>query len=318
MVNRDATQKLTIKYLLFGLLVPFVFLLLLKLLNTKATTVSEIEKSSAFPIIGYVRRTKDKDPTLLIKKPRSSFAEMFRVLRTRLEFIVQRKTNIMIAVSSAESGDGKTYFSANLAAVYAVTQKKTLLVDMDIRKPNVHKLFDFDSEPGVMNYLIGDAKLKDVIKRTENEYYDVLTTGPIPPNPGEIVRSEKLKQMFDELRKEYDYIVIDTSPIGLVADAYPIAQMSDVNLFVTRLDKTRKPGIKRITEQLKEDNVLHVYTVVNDVKEERRYSKYGYQNKHTYGYGGGYGYYGSSKLRSKKKRKEAENLSQYYMDDKDI
>jgi len=307
MVNRDATQKLTIKYLMFGLLIPFVFVLLLKLLNTKATTVSEIEKMSAFPVIGTIRRTNKKDPMLLIKKPRSSFAEMFRVLRTRLEFIIQRKTNIMIAVSSAESGDGKTYFSANLAAVYAVTQKKTLLIDLDIRKPDMYKLFGVNNESGITNYLFGEANLKEVIKKTENEYYDILTAGLIPPNPGEIVRSDKLKQLFDELKEEYDYIIIDTSPIGLVADAYPIMLMSDLTLFVTRLNKTKKQGIKRVTEQLKQDNVPHVYTFVNDVNvEERHHSKYGYSH------------YKFSKLHSKKKRIEAENRSQYYRDDEDI
>lgn len=315
MTNETATQKTTIKYLFIGFLIPFIFVMLLKLLNTKATTISDIEKSSVFPVIGTISRTKKKDPMLLIKKPRSSFAEMFRVIRTRIEFIVQRKSNIMVAISSAESGDGKTYFSANLAAVYAVTQRKTILVDMDIRKPNMHEFFNTSNEPGVTNYLIGEAELKDVIKKTENECYDLLTTGPVPPNPGEIVRSERLKKMFEELRKEYEYIIVDTSPIGLVADAYPISLIADVNLFVTRLNKTHKQGIKKITNQLKDDNLPNMYTIINDVVSEgNRYTKYNSYAYNSYGYGYGYG----AKFYSKKKREAAENHARYYTDDKDI
>jgi len=311
MTNGNAKRKFTIQCFFIGFLIPFLFVLLLKLLNTKVVTVSDVEKSSAFPVIGSIRRTKKMDPMMLINKPRSFYAEMFRVIRTRIEFIVQRKTNIMMSVSSAESGDGKTYFSANLAAVYAMTQRKTLLVDMDIRKPNMYKYFDTNNEPGVTNYLIGEAKLEEIIKKTENEYYHLLTAGTIPPNPGEIIRSEKLKQMFDELRKEYDYIIVDTSPIGLVADAYSIALITDVNLFVTRLNKTKKQGIKSITAQLKDDEVSHIYTIINDVHAEQStrstYSSYGYN---AYGYG--------SKFYSKKKREAAENFAKYYTDDEDI
>lgn len=314
--NGKAPTKTMTTYLLLGLLIPAVFVLLLKLLNNKITTEKDAEKASSFPLIGSVRHTQSQDPMLAIKKPRSSYAEMYRVIRTRLEFIVQRKSDILITVSSAESGDGKTYFGANLAAVYAVTGKKTLLVDMDIRKPNIYELFDMPNDPGITNYLLGEATLSNIIKHTENNYYDVLTVGSIPPNPGEIVRSEKLKNMFQELRKTYEYIIVDTSPIGLVADAYPIAMMSDINLFVVRMNKTNKTVVKKLTEQLKNDKLPHVYTILNDVAiEKNRYTKYSAYN---YGYGYGYGTYGTNLYRSKKKKKAAENLSRYYTDDKDI
>ena len=315
MINGGERGARTRNFLMIGLVLSGGFVLLLKLLNTKANTVSDIEKVSAFPVIGSVRRTKKKNPMLLIKHPRSSFAETFRVIRTRLEFIVQRKSNIMIAVSSAESGDGKTYFSVNLAAVYAVTGKKTLLVDMDIRKPNMHDYFNTSNEPGITNYLIGDMTLKEVIKKTENENYDLLTTGTIPPNPGEMIRSENLKKMFEELRKEYDYIIIDTSPIGLVADAYAISLLADINLFVARLGKTHKEGIQKITEQLREDKVQNIYTIINDVSAQNHsYSKYNSYYGSTYGYGYGYG----AKFYSKKKREAAKNFAKYYSDDEKI
>ncbi|NDV46204.1 polysaccharide biosynthesis tyrosine autokinase [Paludibacter sp. 221] len=311
--NGSAKSRTVIIYLLLGLLIPGVFVMLIKLLNNKINSEKDIEKLTSFPVIGSIRRTRSKDPMLSIKKPRSSFAEMFRLIRTRIEFIVQRKSNILITITSAESGDGKTYFSANLAAVYSMTERKTLLIDMDVRKPNIYELFDIPNEPGLTNYLIGEEKLSDIIQKTDNEYYDILTVGPVPPNPGEIVRSEKLKALFEELKKHYDYIIVDTSPIGLVADAYSIMLLSDVSLFVTRLEKTNKHNVKRITTQLKEDNVPNIYIVLNDISTDKnRYTKY-----YSYGGYGGYGY-GSKYYHSKKQRKALENYSKYYTDDKDI
>ncbi len=316
-VNGSAPSKTMTSYLFIGLLIPAVLVFLIKLLNNKVSSEKDVMKSSSFPLIGTIHHSKTKDPLLPIKSPRSSYAEMYRVIRTRVEFIVQRKSNILLTITSAESGDGKTYFSANMASVYASTGKKTLLVDMDIRKPNINELFGIENEPGITNYLIEDRNIQDYIRSSENTYYDILTVGAVPPNPGEIVRSEKLRKMFDELRTLYEYIVVDTSPIGLVADAYPIALLSDINLFVVRMNKTNKTLIKKLTEQLKNDKVPHVYTILNDVSAERnkytKYSSYGY----TYGYG--YSPNRDGKLfKSKKNKKAAENYSRYYTDDKDI
>lgn len=307
--NSNTKKNTTVLYLIIGLFIPFVIVLLFKLLNVKISSNSDVEKVSEFPVISSIRRTKIKDPMLSIKNPRSSFAETFRIIRTRIEFVVQRKTNIMITVTSAESNDGKTYFSANLAAIYAMTQRKTLLVDMDIRKPNMHELFDYSNDLGVTNYLIGEQPLLNVIKKTEHEYYDLLTAGTVPPNPGEIVRSDKLKEMLNELKKHYEYIIIDTSPIGLVADAYPIALMSDINLFIVRMNKTNRNTIKKLTTQLKEDKLPNLYVVVNDVPiEKARYSIY-----NSYGYGYTYG----EKV-SKKKREKIANHRKYYTDETDL
>jgi len=311
MTNAGEQSNRIRNYLLISIVLSFGFVFLLKLLNTKAMTIRDIEKASQFPVAGSTLRTKTKDPMLLIKHPRSSVAETFRIIRTRLEFISQRKSNLMITISSPESGDGKTYFSANLAAIYALTGKKTILVDMDIRKPNMHLFFGTHNEPGVTNFLIGEIELKDAIKKTANEQYDLLTTGTIPPNPGELIRSEKLKKMFEELKKMYDFIIVDTSPVGLVTDAYAVMLYSDINLIVARLGKTHKQGIKTITERLEEDKIHNVYTIINDVTAERaRYSKYNsYYGNNYYSY--------TAKI-SKRKREAAKNYAKYYTDSEDI
>ncbi len=308
--NSGEPSKTLTMYLLIGLLIPVLIILLKEFLNNTVRSVKEIEKNSSYPVIGSVRHTRNTDPVIVAKKPRSSFTEMFRVIRTRIEFIAQRKTNILISVTSTESGDGKTYFSTNLAAVYAMTKKKVLLIDMDIRKPSV--MGSFGQEPptyGLTDYLIDECLLEDVIIKLEDVDYDILPGGTIPPNPGEIIRSDKLKELLATLRNMYDYIIIDTSPIGLVADAYAVVSMADVNLFIVRYEKTNKTFFKKLGQQLKADNVEKMYIVFNDVKESGSgYDRGGYG--HRYGYGYGYSYKGKSK--------QAQSRNQYYHDDDDI
>ena len=317
LTNGATKSKNTMTFLLFGILIPALIVVLKLLLNNTVRSAKDVEKNSRFQLIGMVRHTESTDPLLVSKYPRSSFTEMFRVIRTRIEFLIKRKKDMMIMITSGESGDGKTYFCINLASIYAMTNHKTLLVDMDIRKPSIMKRFNIHQTSGVTNYLIGEVELEDVILRLPDVDFDILPAGTIPPNSGELIRSEKLVEMFKILRKKYDYIIIDTSPIGVVADAYSISSESDLNLFIVRNNKTNKAFFKKISNQLNLDKVSNVYTIINDVSvEENRYSKY-YSKKYTYGYGYGYGY-GYTGGRSKKGKEEAEKYFQYYQDDQKL
>ncbi|HEY6914755.1 MAG TPA: polysaccharide biosynthesis tyrosine autokinase, partial [Paludibacter sp.] len=310
--NSDKQSKTTLMFLLFGLLIPTVIVILIELLNPAVRSSKEVEKNSTFPLIGGVRHTKSTDPLLVSKNPRSAFTEMFRVIRTRIEFIVQRKTNIMILNTSTESGDGKTYFSINLAAIYSMASKKTILVDMDIRKPSVNQRFSIIQPNGVTNYLIGQCSLDEVILHLPKVDFDILPAGSIPPNPGELIRSDKLAEMFLELRKRYDYVIVDSSPIGMVTDAYSLAQLSDVNLFVVRNGKTNKSFYKKLSSQLRLDNIPNLYTILNDVVDDgSRYSKYKLY-KYAYLFGYSYGY------TTKQKKGQPDKYFHYYEDDTEI
>jgi capsular exopolysaccharide synthesis family protein len=310
--NSGKKSKTTLIFLLFGILIPTVFVVLVELLNNTIRSTKDVEKNSPFPLIGAIRHTKSTDPLLVAKNPRSAFTEMFRVIRTRIEFIVQRKTNIAMMITSTESGDGKTYFAVNLAAIYSMASKKTILVDMDIRKPSVNQRFNIVQPNGVTNYLINQCTLDEVILHLPKVDFDILPAGSIPPNPGELIRSDKLIQLFAELRKRYDFIIIDTSPIGMVTDAYALAAISDVNLFVVRNNKTNKSFYKKLSAQLKLDNLQHVYTIINDVVDDgSRYSKYKLY-KYAYLFGYSYGY------NTKTKKNEADKYFHYYEDDTEI
>jgi capsular exopolysaccharide synthesis family protein len=310
--NSGKKSKTTMMFLLFGLLIPTVFVVLIELLNNTIRSTKDVEKNSSFPLIGAVRHTKSTDPLVVAKNPRSAFTEMFRVIRTRIEFIVQRKTKITALITSTESGDGKTYFAVNLASVYSMASKKTILVDMDIRKPSVNQRFNIVQPNGVTNYLINQCTLDEVILHLPKVDFDILPAGSIPPNPGELIRSEKLGELIEELKKRYDYIIIDSSPIGMVTDAYALAAMSDLTLFIVRNNKTNKTFFKRLSTQLKQDNLKNIYSIINDVQDDgSRYSKYKLY-KYAYLFGYSYGY------NTKTKKSEAEKYFHYYEDDTEI
>jgi len=310
--NSGTKSKTMMMFLLFGLLIPTIFVFVKELLNNTIRSTKDVEKNCDFPLIGAVRHTKSTDPLLVSKNPRSAFTEMFRVIRTRVEFVVKRKSDMLILITSTESGDGKTYFSINLASIYSMANKKTLLVDMDIRKPSVNQRFSIVQPIGVTNYLVGQCSLDEVILQLPKVEYDILPAGSIPPNPGELIRSEKLIEMFVELRKRYDYIIVDTSPIGMVTDAYSLTNLSDINLFVVRNSKTNKTFFKKLSTQLKTDNIPNVYTVLNDVADDgTRYSRYKLY-KYAYLFGYNYGY------TNKKRKMEAEKYLHYYEDDSEL
>lgn len=313
--NADKKSKTTMIFLLIGIFLPAAFVVIKELLNGTIRSVKDVEKNSTFKLIGMVRHTLGQDPMLVAKNPRSSFTEMFRVIRTRIEFIVQRKKDILMMITSGESGDGKTYFSINLACVYAMASKKTLLIDMDIRKPSINQRFNIAQVTGITNYLIGQCEIDDIILQLPDVDFDIIPAGTVPPNAGELIRSEKMTELIKELRKRYEYIIMDTSPIGVVADAYSLALQSDINLFVVRNNKTNKSFYKKLCEQLKNDNIGKMYTIINDVSvEESRYSKY-YSRKYTYGYGYNYSSYGYT---SRKNKDNSDKYFQYYQDDRSL
>lgn len=310
--NAGKKSKTNMMFLLFGMLIPTIIVILIEVLNNTIRSTRDIEKNSRFPLIGAIRHTKNTDPLLVCKNPRSAFTEMFRIIRTRIEFIVQRKTNIVSLITSTESGDGKTYFAINLAAIYSMSSKKTILVDMDIRKPSVNQRFNIVQPNGITNYLINQCTLDEVILRLPKVDFDILPAGSIPPNPGELIRSEKIADLIQELRRRYDYVIIDTSPIGMVTDAYSLIPLSDINLFVVRNNKTNKSFFKKLVTQLKQDNLPNVYSIINDVMDEgTRYSSYK-MYKYAYLFGYTYGYTGKSR------KKDQEKHFHYYEDDTEI
>ena len=286
-MNGGVKSKKYSQNLMIGLILPVVFIFLRGFLDFTVKDKNDIKKYTRYDIIGTIQKGKYENNPLLVKKhPKSVFAESFRLVRTRLEFYAKAHDNqsASILVTSTESGDGKSFFSINLAGIYAMEKKKTVLVDLDLRKPSIGGSLSLHGK-GVSNYLIGQVELEGIIIQKEEYDFDVILAGTIPPNPGELVKLEKLKELLEILKDRYEYVIIDTSPIGLVGDAYALARIVDTNIFVVRQEKTNKSFFKNVIEQLKQDNVPNVCIVMNGVDaQHNEYSTYhgGYMKKSYY------------------------------------
>ena len=297
-MNMNTKKKTTTSYLLIGFLIPLVLITLSELLNNKIRSPKDVVNLRVFRLIGTLRHARNQNPTLVKDAPRSTYAEMMRAIRTRMEFVLRRKTKTVVCITSTESGDGKTFISTNLAALYAMSGKKTLLIDLDIRKPNIHTKLALEGGNGISNYLAGDCELDEIMVKNTPFGFDFVRAGTIPPNPGELIHSDKFTEFLNQMREEYDFIVIDTSPIGLVPDAYTIIEQSDMCLFVIRCMLTNKSFCKQTLEQMREvvENPEKIQLVLSDISLGKNHT-YGYgYGSYGYGYGsyGGYGYgYGS-------------------------
>ena len=321
LVNEKVKKKTMTTFLAIGFIIPLVLIILSELLNDKVRTPKEVDKLSKFRLIGTLRHARSQNPTLVKTSPRSGYAEMLRAMRTRIEFIVGRKEKLCICVTSAESGDGKTFMSTNLAALYGMTGKKTLLIDLDVRKPNVHTKLAVENGVGMTNYLIGECTEDELILHNENFDFDFIRAGAVPPNPGELIHSDKLHDFINKMREQYEYIVIDTSPIGQVPDALSLVADTDITIFVIRCLQTSKSFCSQALEALEEDYADKIHLVLSDIPAEGFHSGYGYGYGYGYGgrrqygygsrYGYGYGYgYGSKHHSSKDKQKRRMPLKQ--------
>ena len=293
-VNGGDKIKIYLLFVVIGLLIPAAYIILKELLNTTIRGERDVMKITNIPVLGVIRHAESfKTKVQTTEKPKSLFTEGFRLIRSRVEFIAKRKTDISVLVTSAESGDGKTHFAINLSGVYSLVSDKVLLVDMDIRNPKLSDKLGYKEAKGLVHVLIGEATLDEVIIKDDKELgFHFLPAGTVPPNPAELVRSEEMMKLLDDLKKRYDYRIIDTSPLGLVSDAYALTGIADVNLLITRVFKSDKSFFQNFIEQVKQDNVNNPYIVLNDLQVPKKgktghygkygYGKYGYGNSHYY------------------------------------
>lgn len=176
----------------------------------------------------------------------------------------------------------KLFCTVNLATVFALSNKKTIIVGLDLRKPRIFDDFSIDNNVGTVNYLIGQKKLNEIIQQTHIPNLDVITSGPIPPNPAELIISDTMSELIDELKAIYDYIILDTPPVGLVSDALELAQYCDATLYIVRQNVTKKGMLSVVNEKHKRGELHNISIVLNDFQNK---SKYGYGYNYGYGYG---------------------------------
>ena len=276
-VNNEKQKREKYLFNLFlAFVLPLVFIVLKEeILNNKINSKEECEKLSAIPVVGTIENVSSKlkkgSYGLVRNFPKSSFAESFRNIRVRLEYFAKRENNISVMITSAEPADGKTFIATNIASIYQLTGKKVVIIDLDLRRPAVAKSLQLDSSKGVSNYLIGQVSLEDIIQSVPDIGFDVIPAGTLPPNPSELIKTEKTKELINILKTMYDYVVVDCSPVGLVSDAYILSKYVDVNLFVVRRAKTNRAFFKSVINQMRVDGVSNLGVILNDVKGREGY-----------------------------------------------
>jgi tyrosine-protein kinase Etk/Wzc len=280
--------------IILGLLVPLFGIILIDYQNNKIIDKKDIEKGTGAPIIGYISHNSLSSEMPVVEKPGSTLAESFRSARTNLKYFIKDTKSPVISVSSTITAEGKTFISANLSAILAISGKKVLLVGLDLRKPRIHRLFGINNKTGISNFLIGQEKFEDVIVKTEVENLWYATSGPVPPNPAELIDSPAMIEFIEKAKKEFDFIVIDTPPVAIVTDALLCSAFTDFYLFVVRQRYSSKNTLKLIDDLYKNENLRSLGILINDISLSGYYGyglRYGYSPG--YGYSYGYNYYGS-------------------------
>ena len=259
---------------IFGLSV----LILVVFFDNKIRSVEELKVSSNVGVLGAIAPSDSEEYKSIeevMGNGRTVFKESISSLRTNLRFLPFAKNAKIISVTSTVSQEGKSFSLANLAFSLAALEKKVLIMDFDMRKPKMHKYFDDpNSGKGVSMVLAGNIKVEEAIKNSAYTYLDYINAGPIPPNPMELIQSERFISMLDELRERYDYVLIDNPPVGIVSDAIYVLKNSDVNLYVVRANYSKNEFLK-VAEELEEKHqVSNLYYVLNDAKNSVKRSYY--------------------------------------------
>lgn len=279
------TRIILLAAAILGFLIPIVVIYIIDLLKTRITNRADLEKLSKVTVIGQINNVKNNNQIVVKDDPKSDTAELFRSLRNNLNFILKNGNHKNILITSTLTEEGKSFISANLAMTYTLSNKKVLLIGGDIRKPKLRKYLNIEQNKGLTDYLSTDSgDWHDYITKSDlDTNLDVMVSGMIPPNPNELLMSPKLKLLLSEVRDEYDIVIIDSAPVGMVSDTYLFDEYIDVTLYVVRENITPIEAVSFINMQKQQDRLKNMYIVLNGSSLDRH-------SGYKYGYAKGYGY----------------------------
>ncbi|ADX67313.1 MULTISPECIES: exopolysaccharide transport family protein [Weeksella] len=280
--------------LVIGLAAPLLYIVLRELFDTKVKVIKDITSRTKIPLIGIIGNLGEMNPLIVIDRPKSGIAESFRAVRSNLKFLYKKTAvhpnNKTILVTSFIGGEGKTFVSMNLASVLGAGDKKAVLLGLDLRKPKIFDDFKLNNHIGVTNYLVDEARLQEIIQPTKLPNLDIITAGPIPPNPSELILSTKMDELINQLKERYDYVVLDTPPIGLVSDSYDLLKYADATLFISRYNYSERNFLNAVQSKYEDGELNNIGIILNDFQVKMGYG-YGYGNEYGYGMTYGYGYF---------------------------
>ncbi len=258
-------------WIFFGFVFALLHTWMRSKFDTKIKTVQDIQNLTSVPVFGKIPYIADKkyNRAYAITDPNSQATEALRKIRNNLDYIVSENESKVLLVTSSVPNEGKTTFAANLATVLGMGEKKSIVLSLDMRMPELHKKFGLSNEFGMSDVLSGKKDLQKVIWQSEPyENFYIVTSGKIPPNPTELLSSKKMKELLDQLRKSYDYIVLDTPPVNYVSDALSLMKYADVVLFVVKSEFSEKKYIKDIDHMVKQLNIKNAGMIINSIKEK--------------------------------------------------
>jgi capsular exopolysaccharide synthesis family protein len=282
-------SKIIYYFLAAGLLLGLILAFLRTLFFDRIQNARELKQITKIPILGSVPQFEGKGDERLVvtKNLRSNITEAYRSIRTNLQYFSSEPGSKVILFTSLHPGEGKTFCSINTAAIIASAGKRVLLLDCDMHKPKVHKSLEIPNKVGLSTYIAGRSQLDEIVQKSEYENFDIITAGPVPPNASELVLSPRLDGLLEELKKEYDYILVDTPPLMLISDSMVLMRKVNMGIFVMNTEKATKAGVRHLEELVEQNKLEHTSIILNYVKTKKwRY----YYGKYTYSYGYGYGY----------------------------
>lgn len=283
---------------LLGIVISLIILILKYVFKNTISSIDEINRfaHSSAAFLGNIPIYSNEIPVsqlVIDKEPKSVIAEAFRSVRSNLQFISNDESKKIIAITSTISGEGKTFCAINLAGIIALSGKKVVIIDLDMRRPKIHIGFGVKNTCGMSTLLINRNTIEECIHHSELENLDFITSGPIPPNPAELIISGELEKVIEKLKKSYDYIMIDNPPIGLVSDAMETLKKADYPIYVFKNEFSRKNFINNIDKLILENGIKKLSIILNAVDFKDKYYSYGYNYSYSYGQKNGY-YYDSN------------------------
>ncbi len=288
--DKAAIQK---KIMSFGLLLSIVIIILRAFFFSKITSVDHLKELTDLPLVGVFPYVKDggNDGIIVEQKPNSLISESFRNFRTNLQYTNVDKQAKTYLITSFSPGEGKTFTSINLATIMARSGKKTLLIELDLHKPRIYKRFGLPVQTiGLTTCISGQNTFEEIITPTQIPNLFCLFCGPIPPNPSEFVLSERLKEIINLAKQNFDFVIIDTPPAGILSDSIYLIQYVDSAIFVLNTKTSTKKVITFIESVIEDNNIKNMLLVLNGThRMGKRYYYQGYGYSYGYGYGYGYG-----------------------------
>ncbi len=277
---------------LISVLIPAAIVYLRDLFNDTVTTRGDILKYTTLPILGEINHSTVGERKIVVDRSRSALPEQFRIIRTNLQYFLPSVDKSTFLITSTIVGEGKTFISMNLGAILSLSGKKTILLEIDLRKPKISKALDIETKgQGISSYLIGKSSLQDIIVPVPGwDNFFLLPAGAIPPNPAELLLSPRVDEMFKELKESFDYIIVDCPPVGMVSDAKILANYSNVVLYILRQRYTLKKQLEFVHNLYVQETFKNMALLVNDVQAGGLDGYYGHSGKYAYGTSYNYSY----------------------------